>query len=206
MKHLNVTYESSYEGMPINTNKEKNQGCITEILELQKGILDDQIAKHNKVHVLRFDLRFPQGICVPDDNSAISTFCDTYTRNLKNNGADPKIVWAREQSREKHQHYHCMLAVDGNKHQEPHNLLKKAEKYWGKAVGMAGPAKGQVDYCNKGREGNRVDNRYNIRSDDPNKDKVYADCFYRCSYMAKVNTKGYQPKEKHTYGGSRYSR
>ncbi|SHJ73713.1 YagK/YfjJ domain-containing protein [Halodesulfovibrio aestuarii] len=204
MKHKNVTYDSTYKDLPINTDFEKDQGCIEEILENIKGILESQFIKHNKVLVVRFDLRFPAGYSASLDNHAISTFYDTYIRNLSRNGSSPKLLWVREQSREKHQHYHCMLTVNGNRHQAPHTLLKKAEEHWNRAVKVAPSPQGLVHYCHKDRQGNSVTSYYNFRRSQDNFEDLYAKCFYRCSYLAKVNTKGYEPKGKHMFGCSQW--
>lgn len=204
MKNKNLIYDSTYKGHPINTNAEKQQGCYEDILENTKGILDTQIAKHNKVHVARFDLRFPHDKPASTGSSAISQFTDTFLRNLRRNGSDPKMIWVREQSREKHQHYHCMLAVDGNKHQAPHTLLKKAEEHWNRAVGVASDVQGLVHHCNKDRQGNSVVNSYNLRRDDSNRSDVFDECYRHCSYLAKVNTKDGVPAQKRMYSCSRW--
>lgn len=203
MNHMTVTYGPTFEGLPIMANQANEQGCFEEILRMIKGNLDRQLETHNKVFVVRFDLRFPSDMPMENSNHAVSVFHERFTRYLRNNGADPKLVWVREQSREKHQHYHCMLIVDGNKHQAPQALLTHAEKYWGRALGADGAIPGLVDHCKTGRDGSYVSNCYNLRRSDPALNTVMADCFRRCSYMAKVNTKENRPKELHSYGGSR---
>ncbi|WP_290920191.1 inovirus-type Gp2 protein [Halodesulfovibrio sp.] len=204
MKNKNVIYDSTYKGHPINTNAEKHQGCYEDILQNTKGILDTQIAKHNKVHVARFDLRFPAEYSAHSDNDAISKCKDTFTRKLKRNGSDPKMLWVREQSREKHQHYHCFVAVDGNKHQAPQKLHAEVEKHWNRALDIDENTQGLVHHCNRDRKGDSVQNSYNLRRNDDNFQEEYDKCLMHFSYLAKVNTKGYEPKGKHMFGCSQW--
>ena len=196
-----ITYDSNYKGHHILTDKKKKQGCYTYILDKIQGILDLSTKKHNKVLLTRFDLRFPKGHSEDVSNKAISRFQSTFHKNLKRHGLDPSGMWCREQSREKHHHYHCFVAVDGNKIQFPHKILEQAEKNWGNTLGV--DATGLVDHCTKSRKGEKQTNSYRLRRSDDDFDQVYDDCHKRLSYLAKVNTKGYAPKRAREFGCSR---
>lgn len=197
MNTLNITTSANYNGLPVYNGSKASDGFYVDILNRVYGVLNAQIKRHNKVLVIRFDLHFPKEMDVLQYNAAISQFYDRYTRKLKRNGADPKMIWVREQYRSQNPHYHCILTVDGNKHRAPHSLLALAAEHWERVTGVE-QVDGLVDYCTQAGPG-----YYNLRRNDFDYPDVYGECFKRCSYLAKVNTKEGLPHEKHRYGGSR---
>jgi len=54
---MKTIYEQTYQGLAINTNKEKNQGCYTEILDRLNSQVDIGLSKHSKLIQVRMDLR-----------------------------------------------------------------------------------------------------------------------------------------------------
>jgi len=54
------TFESQHNGLNINTNADKGQGCYTKILDKHQAHLQDMVNKHSQVMQVRFDLRFPR--------------------------------------------------------------------------------------------------------------------------------------------------
>ena len=58
---MKITYDNRFHNHSINTNKEKNQGCIEEILERIESSLNSMLKKHSKVLSIRFDVRYPKG-------------------------------------------------------------------------------------------------------------------------------------------------
>ena len=52
----------------------------------------------------------------------------------------PQYVAVREQSTEKHQHYHVALMLDGQKTQNIHNHIATAERLWDSTLGLPEPA------------------------------------------------------------------
>lgn len=156
-----VTYNPIYKGNSILTNKEKGYGCKTEILDAIRSVLGYSIQKHNKVLCVRFDLRYPQGYFASKDNKHIQFFMSGFIKYFKRNGYDPHYLWVREQSSEKHQHYHLIVTVDGNKMQSPYKLLHKAEEVWASAINSY--QSGLVDHCNRSRRGELQPNIYMLR-------------------------------------------
>ncbi|SIO30724.1 YagK/YfjJ domain-containing protein [Halodesulfovibrio marinisediminis] len=197
MNNAQVVKVEQYNGMPVYNGSKASEGHYVDILNRVYGVLNYQVQKHNKVLVVRFDLHYPAEMNAMQCNSAISQFYDRFTRNLKRNGADPKLVWVWEQCSSHNPHYHCMLTVDGNKHQHPQNLYAKAAEHWSRAIGVA-CNEVLVDYCNQAGPG-----YYNLRRNDPDFVEKCNKCFERCSYMAKVRSKEDIPKEVHRHGGSR---
>ena len=226
MRKHKVTYEPTYNGHPINTNKEKKQGCATEILDKYEAIADDAIANRCKVMDYHFALRYPAGSDCPADNRDIKRFTENYRKHLKREGLDPHCLWVREQSKaqlvepasvppcsqpeerteeqpaaQRH-HYHCVYLLDGNKTASPHNHLKKAEELWVKAVGAPEGTKGLVDYCDKARDGSPQRNAIMLRRISDKVVENYDEAFYHASYLAKIRTKGHAPKGVRQYGGT----
>lgn len=190
-----VTYENEFNGKPILTDREKGYGCRKDILEKIDERLEYGTDQYRKILCTRMDLRYPKGYDVPSDNGQVSSFLSSFNKNLKRNGNAPQYVCVREQSREKHQHYHLMLLTNQKNHQFPHKLIDKAEKFWASTLGIEN-GKGLVDHCTKSRSGEKQKNSYQLNQNEENFEQVMKDCFQRCSYLAKTNTKGNKPKYK----------
>ena len=120
----------------------------------------------------------------------------------------PQYIAVREQSREKHQHYHVALLLDGQKTQSIHNHIQTAERLWDTTLGL--PARengyGLIDDCTTSRTGEKQVNGVMLRPDDPDMEAKKADCFRRASYLAKTNTKGNAPKGQREMFSSRISK
>ena len=198
-----ITYDSTYNGKRILTDKERGLGCDTSILEKTDKLINHYTDKHNKVLCVRFDLGYPKEHIVPTDNKDFSKFTSTFNKNLKRNGLDPMYIAVREQSREKHQHYHVALLCDGNKVQHPHKIIKTAEKHWNAALNVEDKSNGLVDHCTRSRSGEKQVNSYRLRRNDADFEQVLNDSFERCSYLAKASTKGNAPSRTREVFSSR---
>ena len=202
MRDFKITYEPTYKGHPIMTDKEKKQGCYTEILDKERTMLEGATADHNKTLFFRFDLRYPTERNVPTGNQDIKRFNENYLKGLRRAGLDPRNIWVREQSREKHQHYHCAVVLDGSKTQSPHNHLDRAERCWNRVVGAPEAAKGYVHRCETARDGSPQENGVMLRRGDADFNEKFDGCFQRLSYLAKANTKDRSPNGRRQFGGS----
>lgn len=198
---MKITYDDKYNEKPINTYKDRLLGCQTNILDKIDLLLKHTTQKHNKVFCLRMDLRYPKGFRPLKNNMHLVLFMAKFRKHFKRMGYDPYYLWVREQSREKHQHYHLMILVDGNKNQHDYRLLKMAEKFWASTINSY--QGGLVDHCNRDRSGRPQTNSYMLNRNAPDFQEVYNSCFHRCSYLAKDNTKGYAPKRQREFGCSR---
>ena len=199
-----VTFASEYDGLPINTDVDQKQGCHEKILDRIKDNFDYMTEHHNKIFFMRYDVRFPADNCDHPDNRTFRDFNANLLKNLNRQGLDPHSVWVREQSREKHQHYHGILLMDGNKIQSTHNPIRKAEELWAKALDLpADHAKGLVDDCTKGRDGSVQKNGVMMRKDDPQYHEKVKQCFHWASYLAKDNTKDKRLDGVRSFGASR---
>ena len=56
--------------------------------------------------------RFPQDDCEHADNRSFRSFQANFMNNLSRKGLKPQYVAVRDQSREKHQHYHVLAEIN----------------------------------------------------------------------------------------------
>lgn len=198
-----ITYQSTYNNKKILTDKKRGLGCDVSILSKTEELIFSYLKRHNKALVTRIDLRYPKDGIVTYDNQNFSKFTSSMIKNMKRKGLDPYYLAVREQSREKHQHYHMVILVDGNKVQSPHTIVKTAEEHWNRTLGKDKDYKGLVDYCTRSRSGEKQANHYRLRRNDENYDTILNECFQRCSYLAKTNTKGNTPHRNREVFSSR---
>ena len=202
MKQRKLTSEDTFNDYPIMTNKEKEQFCDTDILqEIQDQMEYAEISK-TKTFCMRLDLRLPDALH-HTDNRIFSRFQTLFMTNLSRKGLSPQYVAVREQSREKHQHYHELLLLDGQKTRCITNHLKTAERLWNKALGRSGENSGLVDDCTTFRSGVKGSNGVLLDPNDPEYEAKQNDVFYRASYLAKENTKQNTPKGQRELFSSR---
>jgi len=189
----NITTAATYNNQPIMTDESHNLSCDKKILK----VIDDQFqqaeATKAKTFFLRYDVRFPEGMCEHTDNVAFREFQANLMKNLNRKGLKPQYIAVREQSKEKHQHYHVGLWLDGNKTQNIHNHIETAERLWRSQLGLQ-EGQGRIDDCTKSRTGEKQINGVMLRKDDPEYETKKADCFRRASYLAKINTKSNTPQ------------
>ena len=203
-KRSNTTTENTYNSHSIMTDREKGLACDKKILkELDRQFEYAENTK-SKIFFMRYDIRFPQEF-EQKDNGVFREFQSKFMKNLSRKGLKPQYVAVREQSKEKHQHYHVALLLDGQKTQSIHNHIRKAEELWDSTLGL--PKKengyGLIDDCTTGRNGERQINGVMLRHDDPEKESKKDECFRRSSYLAKTNTKGHAPKGQRELFSSR---
>ena len=197
-----ITEESTYEGFPIMTDKERHYGCDIKILKELKKQFDYAKKSKAKTFTMRYDVRFPQGEYGYADNEKIRKFQSALMKTYKREGLRPQYILVREQSREKHQHYHGELLLDGDKTQNITKHINTAERLWNKALGLKyevlpgnqRAGHGLIDDCTHDRQGNPHENGIMLRRDDPLFDEKQKEAFRRASYLAKVNQKRNNPK------------
>ena len=201
---MKTTTAETYHDYPIMTDKAKGLACAIKILNEIERQLDYAEATKSKTLFMRYDIRFPEGYDHAD-NGVFREFQSKFMKNLSRQGLKPQYIAVREQSREKHQHYHVALLLDGQKTQSIHNHIQTAERLWDSTLGL--PAKengyGLIDDCTTSRTGEKQINGVMLRPDDPEMEKKKDDCFKRASYLAKTNTKGNAPKGQREMFSSR---
>ncbi|MCF7791369.1 MAG: inovirus Gp2 family protein [Victivallales bacterium] len=200
-----VTFEPTFKDKPILTDKKRKLGCNIDILNKTEQLFEEAINKHCKVFFMRMDLRLPSDAITSNDNNAIKNFMNSFVKHLDRNKLDPKYLWCREQSREKHQHYHSFLLLDGSKTRNIHNHIKKAEQLWSKQFNLDEHTNnGLVDDCTTGRNGKQKNGIIINRSKEDFKFQ-YDNAFKWSTYLAKENTKSNIPKNNNSYASSKLS-
>ena len=198
----NITYSPLFRGNSILTDKDKQYGCFRPLLSRIADQFEDMTIRHNKVFFMRYDVRFPADTPTAMDNSTFCSFQADFVKQLTRQGLDPHYVVVREQSREKHQHYHGILLLDGNKTQNIYGHIQTAETIWRRKNNLP-EGTGLIDACTTSRDGTPQINGVMLRKDDPDYETKKADCFRRASYLAKVNTKANTPEGQRQLFASR---
>ncbi|RJP85371.1 MAG: inovirus Gp2 family protein [Desulfobacteraceae bacterium] len=212
MNYQTKTNAPEFNNLPINTGTDGQYFCFEMMLHKIQERLFHMITKHNKVLFIRFDLTFPKNYFSDESNDKVSRLFKILKENATYKGIDLQFIWTREQSREKHQHYHCILLIDGNKVQSYYSVLKIVSKIWGRLL-QCDPA-GLVDYCDRKLEGESVPNGIMLRRPSKEADEFeYRDqennlfagidrSFRWSSYLAKVKQKSNTPEGLRRFGVS----
>ena len=201
---MKTTAEETFHAYPIMTDKARGLACDAKVLNEIERQFDYAEETKSKVFFMRYDIRFPEGY-THADNGVFREFQSKFMKNLSRQGLKPQYIAVREQSKEKHQHYHVALLLDGQKTQSIHNHIQTAERLWDSTLGL--PARengyGLIDDCTTFRTGEKQINGVMLRPDAPDMKAKKDDCFRRASYLAKTNTKGNAPKGQREMFSSR---
>ena len=202
-RNCTLTTEPIHKGLAINTNKEKEQSCIKEILDPLHAHLADMTGKHSKVLCTRFDIRTPQGT-EGLTNKQIGRIFENITRAINRENysgghdPDPRLIGVAEDQGHG-THYHCVAMVNANAIQNQYKIFSKAEKYLGKALDLSPEeTKGLVHYCNtQGTNGNIIK-----RGSADEEEKTHQ-VMHQISYLATKRGKENTPKGQHLWVGTR---
>lgn len=208
---MNVINSFSFNGYPILS---QHGGLVENILIGNEEVLLRAINSHNRVAVMRFELKFPKGYM--GCTEVISKFFDSLRCRLKNDlikktesrgrriQSDVGYVWVKELSSSHGWHYHVALLLNydvynsfGLINGRNINMYNRILFAWAGAIGyLAGDARGLVHIPE-----NPV---YKIgRSSLTINEDIHA-VLYRLSYLAKLETKPYNTgSRKRFFGTSR---
>ena len=191
-KRRQLTVESNYKGHKIQVNKAKGLKCDKKILQKIEDTFEHMFNDHkmDRVFFMRYDIRFPEELYVDpkEGNAMVRKFQSDFIKSLKREGLTPHYAITREQSKEKHGHYHCILLLDERKTQSIKKHIEKADRIWKTKLGDYGK-KALIDDCTKDRNGNHQDNGIKIKRNSQEYQKQYDKAFCWASYLAKENTK-----------------
>lgn len=116
-----------------------------EILDRSQDLIDEMIETHNKVPPIRMDFHFPQGYQHDGGNTEIQRLHKRLKQHDRYHGTDSRYLTVREQNTSASPHYHTMVLVDGNKHQNPRGVQETATNIWRDIVGS--DQRGIVHHC-----------------------------------------------------------
>lgn len=170
--------------------------------------LDWMISRHNKVLVIRFDVRYPDGYPHDGRNTQLSNFLRRLRENIEYSGCRVQYVWAREQVSSPVPHYHVMLIIDGSKVQNPMGILHEADRIWAYMLGHTGT--GLVHFCQQDgsvghvmiRRPSSVAEGNDLFVQQRQFGEAYNDAIGKGAYLAKTYSKGGAPSRVREYGCS----
>ena len=191
-KRRTLTDEPEYNGHPILTDKEKGLKCDKKILKKIEDAFEHVFNDHrmDRVFFMRYDIRFPEELYVDPrtGNALVRKFQSKFIKHLDRKGLNPHYVLVREQSKEKHAHYHGILLLDERKSQNIKKHVDKGDELLNNTLGDHGK-KGLVDDCTTSRNGKSQKNGIKLKKNSPDFKEQYDKAFEWASYMAKENTK-----------------
>lgn len=147
--------------------------------------LDLAIGTHKRVLLYRFELRMKS---YASDNKVMTQLFDRLIKKLKREYAGIHSIaygWAREIETGKGQHYHCFIALDGDKVRYPARLRNIIVTIW--------------DKMDIGHKIPHIDHPYYFIDSDLQRSMAIK----RISYLAKPRGKGYRDKQTKDFGTSR---
>lgn len=205
-RNCTLTTSKEYNGKSINTNQEKDQSCIEEILTPINAHLGDMLKKHSQVLTVRFDLRTPNG-AEELNNKRVGRIFENMERAIERkeyaggHNPDTRLIGVQE-NHGSGSHYHCAAMVNGNAIQNPYTIYKTAERYLAKALGIPQEkTQGLVDYCDSQGENGII-----IKRGSPNEKKQVNAVMHQLSYLAKERGKENTSQGQHLYIGTRISK
>ena len=201
-----ITYQANYDGYPIFASLDSD-GHYVDILERNLQLLTFMTQKHSQTLVVRLDIRFPDGMLIPEDNSCFQYFIENYRRYMVRHKFDPYYLWVRERNKAVHHHYHCYFLLNGNnirylllnsKDSQENKKPSKADELWAAACGLPEPIKGLVHITEIEVNGYSQRGIMVHRNDRD----AFADAFAFVGYLAKVATKGSSTRYVREFGSS----
>lgn len=170
---MDITYEPTFSGYPVNSDKERGLGCYSKGLGILQSKLESMTESHSKVLITGVVLRYPQdgpGRTVHPGTSRYSTktlsgilkgttSCrkaaglrgkkKERTKQSPKHRVDPSITIVCEQHGEdKNPHAHVIIMLNGNAKRDPRDVQKRASRAWEAALGVENGS-GLVHYCEK---------------------------------------------------------
>lgn len=179
-----ITYDESvnFDGVWLPINNSEELGAYRSILKAIHTQLSNMLTHYCKVFTMRFDLHFN-----PDDfdEAKVSDLLKRLKKEYRKTG---KVMhaWAREIDSSDTPHYHCIIAFNGNKIQNPIKVFNSIVAIWSDKMQQPRP-----HLCEEGNH--MISNTHN---------NIFIDAFKRHSYLAKIKTKDRQPANKRNYGTS----
>jgi hypothetical protein len=164
----------------------RKSGIYTQQMKGMLNQIEAMFSYHNKVFLLRFDLSIPEAT---DNSEKVSAFFIQLSNKLKAKYKLKRVgyAWTRETEKAKQQHYHAFILLDGNKVQQPNEVVEIAQYIW--HLYHDGRLCWPTKRC-----------YYQLKLSDP---ELLQEAVYHISYLAKVRGKGYKPAQAKNYGSSR---
>lgn len=193
---ITTTYDRAYRELPINTNKTREFGAFTEILEAIYNQLEALLSWHSRITVLVFDLHLPYSKISGHEsgNQLVTLFLKKIKEDLASArwGGHTQIIhgWAREVGKGGRAHYHFYIGfkqlyrrVGAISESGCTGLWKLIQNRWSEVSGGFA----------------RPSNSHTVNRSNPHE---LERAFHHLSYIAKIRDKDFGTGETH----KRYSR
>ncbi|CAB1238941.1 inovirus Gp2 family protein [Vibrio cholerae] len=193
--NLTLFYDERFLSNPVI--KEHAPLCKEYLIAI-KDVLDTSLTEYSRVYVQRIDLRYPSyytGHNFGDISRFFSSLKAKIKHDLKTKGKVGKCtlryVWVREQLSSGNPHYHVALFLNkdvyfclGDITKDSDNFSSMIKAAWASALGIEYfEVKSSVHFPSNSTY-------YIYKGKDPYQEE-YRQCFYRLSYLAKIDTKIY---------------
>ena len=215
-KNLTIHNQAHFQGLNVYLGSE----LATEYLQSIYSTMQKALAEHPRTMAFRFDLHLPRmGNDIDCPNSfndrLVAKFIDSFKAKLRaceqrkyNEGkriypCTVRYVWCKERAEAEQAHYHFVMFLNNDAYNRigsydswGHNNATRIIEAWASAISLdAIRAKNLVHFPK-----NPV---YYLDSNSSECPIIFADAFYRISYLAKVATKHYGVSSGNAFGCSR---
>ncbi|MBI9113184.1 inovirus-type Gp2 protein [Maridesulfovibrio ferrireducens] len=208
MRHKQIIRDNKFNSFNINTGKNNEYNCYGDILT----VIDDRFklmtSTCSKTLFIRFDLRFPENYLHEVSNRHVEHLYKMIMDKSRYHDYGVQYVWGREQpSKERHQHYHCIALINGNKCQNYYSFLKGVEKSWNHVLGVQN-GEGLVHFCDKEQNGIIIKkpSKASTGSQRLHQERQFQEtlnrCFHWASYLAKECPQNIIPHGVRRFGAS----
>ena len=195
MARQKITYDRTYNGHPLQTNRALNQGCIENIVEGYYRRLKYMFERYDQVSVMHLVVSPPASIPATMTNRAIGEVLNVLKKTKANNHCELHAGWVREVAEDAEpdqNHYHIGIIVQGDKCQSAVGMAMTLRKLINKRS-YEGEL-GSVHYSIPDHEKyNRQDllpvelaTAIKIRTQEPYADEQFDNAFNWLSYIAKT--------------------
>lgn len=189
MKYQSVSKEVCLNGVNYGVMANDDYPIYPTIFKSIHGQTEAMASHYSRLLAFRYDIRCSN---FEQTNSVMTKFCEKFKRrlNTKAFGYMKRLgyVWVREQKTSENPHYHAVFILNGNNLRCPYRVIDVLEDIAFR-LDLPKPFTPENSYAHF--------HRSEINSPETK------EFLKRCSYLAKVNTKGNRPDKTHDYGSSR---
>jgi hypothetical protein len=174
-----------------------------DILEAIYTRLRFMTESHPFVLILRYDLRFPRHVHFSDYRHALQNFMNSFSVFLKRRNIHYHYVWVKEIESSDNPHYHCVFIVSADQCNS-YVLNREAQNIWSRIFSEHSwrASESLLHCCPRRLCDGSIQWDVLISMDDPNFEFEFQDIFYWLSYLAKTNTKTFNPGRGDRWWGS----
>lgn len=187
MSKQKITFDSHYKNIEIQTNKDKGEGCIENILQAYHDRLSYMTKKHKQVSVVQLTVTMPKGIAPDETSKVLGESLQSVKKTLNRKKCECQIGWTRELKESPNgrnqSHYHVGIIKNGSVSENGMRDAKQLGRLIAKRSGDPNDP-GNVHCCTPDKKHNKQDlldkeiaTAIKIRRDLPNADLQFENAF-----------------------------